>query len=173
MAIATYNSSVELAKYLVSKADSTYLTIGKTTPWSNETKPPQPDENTTALQEVIGYKKATKVTLVRPFQSPQDDEKDTISYGNKELVIVPTEKATEEGAKWLYLESEVVGEELPLGTYRQVGFVIDLVPKTGINKFNLLPSEVENTGTLMFFDNKQFQNRTEQVTSKERMVIQI
>ncbi|WBF81264.1 virion protein 3 [Staphylococcus phage BSwM-KMM1] len=60
MAIATYNSHVELAKYLVSKADSIYLTIGKSTPWSNETNPPQPDENATVLQEVTGYKKLLK-----------------------------------------------------------------------------------------------------------------
>ena len=173
MAIATYNSHVELAKYLVSKADSVYLTIGKSTPWSNETNPPQPDENATVLQEVIGYKKATKVTLVRPAKSPEDDNKNLISYGNKSWVEVTPENAKAEGAKWVYLESSIVGDELPLGTYRQVGFVMDLVAKSGISKFNLVPSEVESTGTLLFFDNKQFQNRSEQTTAKERFIVEV
>lgn len=173
MAIATYNSHVELAKYLVSKADSIYLTIGKSTPWSNETNPPQPDENATVLQEVTGYKKATKVTLVRPFKSPEDDDKNLISYGNKSWVEVSPEDATNEGAKWVYLESSIVGDELPLGTYRQVGFVMDLVAKRGISKFNLVPSEVESAGTLLFFDNKQFQNRSEQTTAKERFIVEV
>ena len=173
MAIATYNSHVDLAKYIVSKADSVYLTIGKSTPWSNETNPPQPDENATVLEEVIGYKKATKVTLVRPSKSPEDDNKNLISYGNKSWVEVAPENAKDEGAKWVYLESSIVGDELPLGTYRQVGFVMDLVAKSGISKFNLVPSEVESTGTLLFFDNKQFQNRSEQTTAKERFIVEV
>nr|DAN11132.1 MAG TPA: Baseplate wedge protein [Herelleviridae sp.] len=173
MAIATYNSHVELAKYIVTKADSTYLVIGKTSAWSNEQSPPQPDEQATTLQEVIGYKKAKRVTLVRPAQSPQDDNKEKVSYGNKEWVIVTPEKAKEEGTKWVYVEGEVVGSELPLGTYRQVGFTVDLKPASGISKFNLLPSEVSDTGTLMYYDNKQFQNRTEQTTTLERFVIEV
>ncbi|WRW34673.1 virion structural protein [Staphylococcus phage CF5] len=173
MAIATYNSHVELAKYIVSKADSVYLTIGKSTPWFNETNPPQPDENTTVLEEVIGYKKSTKVTLVRPAKSPEDDNKNLISYGNKSWVEVSTKDAVTEGAKWVYMECNIVGDELPLGTYRQAGFVVDLVPNSGINKFNLVPSEVQSHGTLMFFENKQFQNRTAQTTVKERFVVEV
>lgn len=173
MAIGTYNSHVEVAKYIVSKAESIYLTIGKSTPWSNETNPPQPDEKATVLQEVIGYKKTDKVTLVRPAVSPADDNKNLISYGNKSWVEVTPENAKSEGAKWVYLESSIVGDELPLGTYRQVGFVMDLVPNSGISKFNLVPSEVQSIGTLMFFDNKQFQNRSEQTTAKERIIVEV
>lgn len=173
MAIATFNSHIEQAKYVVSKANSIYLTIGKTTPWSNETNPPQPDEKTTTLQEVIGYKKASKVTLVRPAVSPQDDNKSLITYGNKSWVEVSTKDAVTEGAKWVYMECSIVGDELPLGTYRQSGFVVDLVPNSGISKFNLVPSEVQSPGTLMFFENKQFQNRTAQTTAKERFVVEV
>ena len=172
MAIATLASHVESAKYLVSKADSFYLTIGKTSPWSNETNPPQPDETITSLTEVIGYKKATKVALVRPAQSPQDDNKTLISYGNKSWVEIQPENAQSEGAKWVYIEGNIIGDELPLGTYRQVGFTMGLVPNTGVNKQNLLPSEVQTAGTLMFFDNKQFQNRTAQSSAKERCIIE-
>ncbi|WBF81265.1 virion protein 3 [Staphylococcus phage BSwM-KMM1] len=110
---------------------------------------------------------------MRPAKSPEDDNKNLISYGNKSWVEVSSEDATNEGAKWVYLESSIVGDELPLGTYRQVGFVMDLVAKSGISKFNLVPSEVESTGTLLFFDNKQFQNRSEQTTAKERFIVEV
>src|SRR5699024_12211481 len=137
--------------------DSVYLTIGKSTPWSNETNPPQPDENATVLEEVIGYKKATKVTLVRPSKSPEDDSKNLISYGNKSWVEVAPENAKDEGARWVYLESSSVGDELALGTYRQVGFVMDLVARSGISNFNLVTREVESTENRILFDTKQFQ----------------
>ncbi|AFV80931.1 virion structural protein [Staphylococcus phage vB_SauM_Remus] len=173
MAIATNASHVELAKYIVSKADSIYLTIGKSTAWSNETSPPQPEETATSLQEVIGYKKATKVALVRPAKTTGDESKKEITYGNKRWVEIDSANAVAEGAKWVYLESSIVGDELPLGTYRQVGFVMDLLAKDSISKFNLLPSEVQSTGTLLFYDNKQFQNRSEQTTVKERFIIEV
>lgn len=86
--------------------------------------------------------------------------------------MIPKEKAKEEGAKWVYLETDIVGEELPLGTYRQVGVHSDLQPNTSISKPNLLPGEVQNVGTLLLIDNRQFQNRTAQGTVKERFIIE-
>ena len=50
---------------------------------------------------------------------------------------------------------------------------MDLVAKSGISKFNLVPSEVESVGTLLFFDNKQFQNRSEQTTARERFIVEV
>ena len=172
MAIATLNSHIEIAKNIASKASTTYMVIGKTTPWTNEQTPPTPTENVTSLQEIIGYKKATKVTLVRPAVSPADDTKTKITYGSKSWVEVTEANAVAEGAKWIYMEAEIVGDELPLGSYRQVGFVNGLQPNSGVMKTNLLPSEVSNSGTLMYYDNKQFQNRTAQTTVKERFIIE-
>ncbi|XWX29931.1 virion structural protein [Staphylococcus phage PG-2021_40] len=172
MAISTYNSHVDVAVYYSDKKNSTYVAIGKSTAWSNESTPPQPNANSTKLDEVIGYKKATKVSLCRPEVSGESTQYDTISYGNKTWVLVPKEKAVEEGAKWVYVEGEIVGEELPLGTYRQVGVHVDLQPNTSISKPNLLPSEVQNVGTLLLLDNRQFQNRTPQGTVKERFIIE-
>lgn len=168
MAIATLNSHVEIAKYFASK--DFYLVIGKTSAWSDEQSPPQPKENTTTLEEVVGYKKCKKVALVRPA-TPSDSSKPKISYGNKEWVEVSSENAIKEGAKYVYLLAEVVGEELPLGTYRQVGFTTDLQSSSG--KQNLRPEEVQDAGTLIFYDNKQFQNRTAQTTITEEFIIEV
>lgn len=174
MAIATLNSRIELAKYIVSQSNSIYLTIGKSSPWSDEENPPQTEEQTNSLQEVTGYKKVKNVTLVRPVISDSDKKRtDTIVYGNETWVPVSLDRAQTEQARWVYLEGEVIGSELPLGTHRQTGFVMGLVPKKGVFKFNLLPGEVENPGTLMFYDNKKYQNRTEQTTIKERCIVEV
>ncbi|MEI2421095.1 hypothetical protein V6O07_12550, partial [Arthrospira platensis SPKY2] len=61
MAIATNNSRVYASLQLRAKEASTYLVIGKTSAWTNEDAPPQADPNTTTLQEVVGYKKVTKM----------------------------------------------------------------------------------------------------------------
>ncbi|AAX92368.1 baseplate morphogenetic protein C [Staphylococcus phage Twort] len=169
MAIATINSHVELAKFYASK--DFHLVLGKTSPWSNEQSPPQPKDTTTTLDEVIGYKKAKKVALVRPAQPTTDDSKTKIQYGNREWVEVSPENAIKEGAKYVYLQAEVVGEELPLGTYRQVGFTMGL--KSSTDKLNLLPSEVQDAGTLIFYDNKQFQNRVAQTTVTESFIMEL
>lgn len=171
MAITTYNARVELAKYIVSKINTTYLVIGRPTPWSNEQAPPEPTESTTKLDDIIGYKKVTKAVLVRPTKD-SDSNREIISYGNKSWTVIGEGEAIAEGAKWVYFESKVVGDELPTGTHRQAGIAIDVEPKTGIGKQALLPDELNSQGTLMFYDNKQFQNRTEQVTTTERMVVE-
>lgn len=171
MAITTYNARVELAKYVISKINTMYLVIGRPTPWSNEQAPPEPTEGTTQLDETIGYKKVTKAVLVRPTKD-SDSNRETVSYGNKSWTVIGEYEAKAEGAKWAYFESEIVGDELPTGTYRQAGIAIDVEATTGVNKLALLPSELTSAGTLMFYDNKQFQNRTEQVSTKERMVVE-
>lgn len=171
MAITTYNARVELAKYVISNINTTYLVIGRPTEWSNEEAPPEPTENTTKLDDTIGYKKVSRAVLVRPTKD-SDDNRETISYGNKSWTVIGEDEAISEGAKWVYFESEVVGDELPTGTYRQAGIAIEVEPKTGSEKQALLPDELESAGILMFYDNKQFQNRTEQVTTTERMVVE-
>lgn len=171
MAITTYNARVELAKYIISKINTMYLVIGRPDAWSNEQAPPEPTENTTKLDDTIGYKKITRAVLVRP-EKDSDSNRETVSYGNKSWTVIDEEEAISEGAKWVYFESKVVGDELPTGTYRQAGIAIDVEPKTGNGKQALLPGDLESAGTLMFYDNKQFQNRTEQVTTTERMIVE-
>lgn len=171
MAVATYNSHVESAKYFLDKNATTYLAIGKTSAWSDEENPPQDDPNATKLDEVIGYKKADKVSLCRPLVSGEETTFTKIVYGNKTWVLVPKEKATEEGAKWLYAHATIEADDLPLGMYRQVGVHVDLTPSGGIAKLNLLPSEVGSTGTLMAIDNREPQNRIASSSVEEAFIL--
>ena len=169
MPVITENAKVELAKFVVNQQQSMYLVLGKTSAWSNEQVPPEPIPNTTQLEEVVGYKRVSKAVLVRPTRET-DTNKEKITFNNNSWTIINQEDAIQEGAKWAYFESKIVGNELPLGTYRQVGISINVKPRS--QKSALLPSEVEDTGTLLFYDNKQFQNRTNDVSNLERLIVE-
>lgn len=172
MAISTYNSHVHVAKYYASLQANSYFVLGRTTEWSNEESPPTPDPKTIAVDEVIGYKRASTVSLCRPLKSGETPQYDTIEYGGRTWVLIPQDKAFEEEAKWVYYYTEITGDELPTGFYRQVGVHIDLKPQSNVSKPNLLPSEVNDKGTLVTFDNRQPMNRIEKGTSVERFIMQ-
>lgn len=171
MAIATNNSRVYASLQLKNKKDSMYLVIGKTSPWTNEDAPPATDPNTSTLQEVVGYKKVSKASLCREYVADDENKYPVISYGTRKFTLIPDEDAYREKAWMVYIESEIVGDELPLGTFRQVGLHTDLVPKTGVDKDALLPSEVTNAGILQFFENRQQQNRTAEITVREKFIV--
>ena len=169
MPVITENAKVELAKFVVNQQQSMYLVLGRTSAWSNEQVPPEAVSSTTQLDEIIGYKRVSKAVLVRPTRET-DTNKEKVTFNNNSWTIINQEDAIKEGAKWAYFESKVVGNELPLGTYRQVGISINVKP---INqKSALLPSEIEDKGTLLFYDNKQFQNRTNDVSNLERLIVE-
>lgn len=171
MAIATNNSRVYASLQLKAKEPSMYLALGKTTPWTNEDAPPETDPNTTTLQEVIGYKKVSTVSLCRPYVTGETTSLPTITYGKQKFVLVPDEQAYTEKAMMVYIEAEVVEDELPLGTFRQVGIHTDVIPKNGVTKEALLPSDITSAGILQFFDNRQQQNRTADVTVREKFIV--
>lgn len=171
MAISTYNARIDIARYYANKATTTYFAIGKSSAWSDEMTPPTPSAKTTKLDEVIGYKKATRVSLCRPLVQGESTSYEQVTYGDTTWVLVPDSKAFSEGAKWVYFETDINGDELPLGFYRQVGVHTNLVPS--VSKSNLLPSEVKDSGTLIFYDNRQPQNRMAQSSVKERYIMEL
>lgn len=173
MAIATIDARVSASLYYVDQAGSTYLAIGKTTPWTNESAPPAEEQNTSVLQEVIGYKKADKVSLCKPVADGESTSYPTVKYGGKTYALIPKDKAYQEKATLVYFETEVTGTDLPTGFYRQVGMHTGLKPKSGVTKSALLPTEVQSTGILQFFANKEPQNRTSEVRISEKFILSV
>lgn len=171
MATATTNSRIYAALALKSKANSTYLALGKTTPWTNEQIPPASDPEATTLMELIGYKKVSSASLCRPLITGETTTFPIVTYGTAKFVLIPDAEAYRQKAMQVYYEAQIVGDELPLGTYRQTGVFTDVTPKDGVTKDNLLPTEVQNTGILQFIENKQYNNRTADGTVKERFII--
>lgn len=140
MAITTTRAHVSRALDFFNK-NSIYFAIGKKTPWDDDTDtPPAPSVDASELQELIGFKKVESIHLVVP-----DDINGTISYRQSKWTVVSPDEAIEKGAKWVYLETTLRYDELPLGHYRQVGLFTGLVPFVG--KKEVLRAAISGTVT--------------------------
>ncbi|AII28067.1 virion structural protein [Bacillus phage Bobb] len=174
MAISTTKSHIADAIQLQAKYESAYLVIGKSTAWTDEENPPEEVADVETVQEVIGYKKVKNFSLARPLATGEDEETvgfPVVSYRDQKWALVPVSKAYEEKARWVYIEAEIQPDEFPNGEYRQVGIHVDLVPKNGLTKQNLLPSEVTDVGTLRFYENRKAYNLTSNLYSLEQFIV--
>ena len=155
MAITTRLAHVRRAQH-VFNLGSFYFAIGKSSEWMDDSNPPVEAEDTTELFEVIGFRKADRVSFVVP-----DDENGTIEYLGSKYREVSASDAEQEGAKWIWFSTTVSYEELPTGWYRQIGLYQGLTRQSTVDtgKYNLLPSEVQDNGDLLAFANRQPCNR--------------
>lgn len=133
-----------------------YFGMGKTTSWSadstptstilnNDDNPPEPT-STDNLIEVMGYKRVESKFLVYP-----DDTGQITCNGRKWKIVVNPEDAQSYGARWVYLASWLLYDELPTETsYRQIGVLTGLTKQDSvpIGKSALFPSEVKDPGIL-------------------------
>lgn len=173
MAVTTTKAHVNMALYLKNKVSSTYLGIGGSDAWEDEENPPTPERSRTKLETPIGYKKVNTVSLCKRVESEEDASHNTINYRGEVWELIPDKEAQEQQATHVYYETRIVGSELPVGEYRQVGIFTDLKTKGDVGKPNLLPSEVTDVGTLEFFENRQRQNRTKDTNIVERFIISV
>ena len=148
-AIITDIGHTEIVRKLLN-TDSIWVGIGKTTAWADENNPPAPDPSTTEISEVVGYKKVLDKYLV-----VEDPTNGTIDFGSTKYRPVNESDYFTEKPHFLYLKFEIIGDELPLVTYRQIGIVFDLVPDTGYEAYTVLTSDqVSDTGYLLTLDNR-------------------
>jgi len=173
MPTSTLISHIEAAVALQQRSAGAYMAIGKTSAWDNDANPPEEDSNTEALTEIIGYKKVSQFSLARPLNTGETTSYPVVTYGGQQWVLIPADKAFEEKARWVYVSAKIDPLDLPSGFFRQIGVYLDLVPKSGVTKQNLLPSEVESAGRLQFFENREPQNRTSSVYVEEQFVITV
>lgn len=133
-----------------------YFGIGKTTSWNadstptstplNDDKNPPEPTSTDVLQEVVGYKRIESKFLVYP-----DDTGEITCNGRKWKIVTNPDEAQALGARWVYLASWLLYNELPTDVaYRQVGVCTGLVKADSVatGKTALLPSEVTDPGIL-------------------------
>lgn len=174
MATFTNKGLLQACLFYVNQANSTYLALGRQEPWTNEDMPPIEDPNVTVLDSVIGYKKVNRVSLCRPIDKGVTPKYPVINHGKQSYELIPTDKAEQETGRFMvFYEGDVQGSELPLGEYRQVGIHTGLLPKSGVAKKALLPSEVQSTGVLQFYLNTEQYNRTADSTVIEQFVIAV
>ena len=168
MAITTIHAHVNRALDFFGK-DTMYFSIGRTSAWVDDNNPPEPSTSTQDISEIIGYKKVEVKYMVVP-----DEINGTIVYRNTKWRIVDQAQALTNGARWVYVEANILYTELPLGWYRQVGLYSGLQKAVGVSgsKYNLLPSEVLDNGVLEVVDNRQPSNRQSDQKDKLTLVLE-
>jgi len=171
MAVTTTEAHVNIALYLKSKINSTYLGIGRSSEWDDEENPPVPTPDTQELDEPIGYKRVNTASLCRRLGQSEEASYPNVTYLGEEWELIPDNLAHEEEATYVYYEAEIQAGELPSGEYRQVGIFTNLIPEEGVNKLNLLPEEVAETGTLEFYENRRMMSRLPESNTIERFIV--
>lgn len=132
---------------------NTYIGIGRTTPWSDEQNPPACDPAANQISEVIGYKLVSSFTLVRPPNAGETIPENAIIYRDTPWIIISDEQAYLQNATYVYISADIVGDELPLATFRQTGLYLNLIPNSGVTQPNLIPSQVQSYGILKGYVN--------------------
>lgn len=148
-----------------------YFGLGKTTPWENENDPsfsaPLPSVEKTSLDELIGMKKVSVKSLVYP------DDAGTIVYRDKTWRKISADEAVRLGAHWVYIEAQVLYNDLPAVAYRQIGVFSRVQPKQTVSDpSTLLPSDIENQGILEIFDQRKVVTRNEDSRDIFSMIIE-
>ncbi|MNH41086.1 hypothetical protein D3C79_1025180 [compost metagenome] len=72
------------------------------------------------------------------------------------------------------MSTTLVGDELPLTSYRQIGFYSELELETGVptNQLVLLPSDVADPGLLEVVDNRKVTHRQSDQSEKLSFIIE-
>lgn len=179
MAICTLEAHVSRAIDFYNKEDI-YFVLGKTSVWGEsdmdnydssidyEVNPPVP-KNTDKIKEVLGYRKADYKAMVI------QDDKGTLTYRNTKWRVVDKKDALKQGARWVYISTELSYDDLPTEKpYRQIGVVSSLTKASGVEagKDALIPSEVEDAGILEVIDNRKPTYRDTDVKEKIKLILE-
>jgi len=159
----TVNGHVNRANDFYNK--TVWFGIGRTTAWADENNPPAPDPTLTAVEEIIGYKKASEVSFIVP------DEGGSVEFRGSTWTKVTQGNAFTSGARWIYVKAELLYTELPVDvSFREYGLFTNLVPASGYEAATaLLPANVSNTGVMELIS---FQTKiTRQSSQKETLEI--
>ncbi len=146
MGVTTYKGRTRRA--LLHKQNSVYwVGIGRTTPWTDEQAPPDPQPGLAALEEPILYVKPTKVTLCRVVSSGED-----ITHLGTKYAFVSDEEAINQSARFMYIFARfdpTAGQ--PYENFRQIALFSNLVPGPGHEGDSwLAPENVADEGLLEF-----------------------
>jgi len=154
----TIHRSSNAVRFKNVESDRLWMVIGGTAAWSNETAPPSPVMGADAVNTPVGAKKCVLRWVVR-------DPAGTIQIvgpsGSEYWREVMTEADVyAEGCRWVMVQAEIVGDELPTTTFREIGLFQQLTPAAGHEADEaLLPANVDDYGKLQALEYRQAVNR--------------
>lgn len=148
-----------------------YIGIGRTSPWEGENEegfvPPEPDLDAENLDELVGLKKADRVSLVMP------DQYGDIEYAKIKFKTLSKDEALREKARWVLIESTIYFEELPPVPYRQIGVFSRVQAQSGKEKNKvLMPKDIKDVGILEVLANRKVTTRQSDTKDTYFMVIE-
>ena len=148
-----------------------FIGIGKTSPWEGENDegfvPPEPNPDAENLEELVGMKKADRVSLVVP------DEYGDIEYAKIKFKTLTKDEALRQKSRWVLVESTIYYEELPPVAYRQLGVFSRVQAKEGKDKNRiLLADDIEDAGILEVLANRKVTTRQSDTKDTFFMVIE-
>lgn len=153
--IGTDRSRVKDAiRFKQANGTSTWAVLGKTTPWDNEAEPPVPLSSMTSLDDAVVAVKASvywvKEDDAGSFQF-NDINGDLVSYS----AFATKQDAIDAGSTLVLLQASTLGANLSVSSYREIGFVTDLVPAAGHESDTILEAaDVDDWGDLELVDFK-------------------
>lgn len=168
--IITNSAHCARALSLVEQGDL-YFGLGKTSPWEGEDEPnfvpPEPDMDATTVEELVGMKKADRVSMVIPSEDGE------IEYSSLRFKTLTNEQAFDQKARWVLVECNISFEELPPVSYRQIGLFSRVIPKEGYEgKLVLLSDEIKDVGILEVLNNRKVVTRQSDTKDTYFMIIE-
>lgn len=148
-----------------------FIGIGRTSPWEGENEegfvPPEPNMDAENLDELVGMKRADRVSMVIP------DEMGDIEYAQIKFKTLTKEEALKQKSRWVLIESTIYFEELPPVPYRQIGIFSRVSPVKGMdNSKVLLPKDIEDVGVLEVLANRKVTTRQSDSKDTYFMVVE-
>lgn len=163
--VATKQAQAYIARMLALQASNIYLGLGKSTAWTDENKVPDSDPDATSLTEPLVYMKAQTVSLCKP--ATDKDDSAGIVFGGNKYKVVSTTGDLDPNAICVYATASFsysdIQKEL---AFRQVGMFINFQPKKDVTSTVILPSQVDNVGTMLSIQNMKLANITKTSTIK-------
>lgn len=148
-----------------------FIGIGRTSPWEGENEegfvPPEPNLNAENLDELIGMKRADRVSFVMP------DEHGEIEYANIKFKTLSKAEALKEKSRWVLVECTIYFDELPPVAYRQIGIFSRVQVEDGQGKKRILmPDDIKDVGILEVLANRKVTTRQSDTKDTYFMVIE-
>lgn len=148
-----------------------FIGLGRKSPWEKENDegfvPPEPNVDADNLDELIGMKKADRVSMVIP------DETGDIEYAQIKFKTLTKEEALKKKSRWVLIESTIYFEELPPIAYRQIGIFSRVKPVSGKeNSKILLAKDIEDVGILEVLANRKVTTRQSDTKDTFFMVVE-
>lgn len=147
MLLTTEHRIRNAVRFKLSNDSKIWLVIGGQTAWPTEPEPPTPAVGSTGVNTPIGGRVGVIKWVVPdplgalPFVTPTG-----VQYWRE---VTDVNSMHSEGCRWCLLQSSIAGLELPVTTFRELGFFTGLVPNAGFEAaIKLSPSEISSYGFL-------------------------